>query len=216
MPIDQFTAVVIICGVVLVWWLTGLAYNKRLLGSYWRTLKRELLEMNGTPKLREVRPTSITLAAGSLGKNITNALISVVLIGRQNPFSYSVERAQKRFDTMSLRGDLRTKPSFELELLNRNYQLTPSLLSRPFKDWGQEDLRGTQMVYCWKYGHLPFTSEVEKVADLWRISIRKDKPNILVALRARNPQSEELLQWVRKLDEFMTDLMYLSDTRQRR
>lgn len=210
MEIDQFTAVVILSGFVLVWYLTGLAYNKRLLGAYWKKLNVELLELKANPKLRSIQSSSITISTGSLGKNLTSAQLSVVLIGRQNPFSFAFARAQKHFDLISLKGDMKEKPSFEFELLNGEYHLTKSLLTYAFKDWGQENVSGTQFVYCWEYGKLPLSSEFKNVSGLWRISIRKASPNLLVTLRAGDPKSGRLLQWVKDLDTLLTKALDLS------
>ncbi len=199
-----------------MWYLVGLGYTRHLLRTYWTKLKAELLDLKGNPKLREIQSTSLTIYAGSVGKNLANTLLSVVLIGRQNPFSLALSRALKRSDTMSLKGDLKNKPLSDFELLNRNYYLTPALLTHAFKAWGQENIVGTELVYCWKYGKLPLAPELKKVANLWRISIRKDSPNILVTLSAGKPKSARLLEWVANLDLFLARLAELSEERTRR
>ncbi len=201
MAIDQFTSVVLISGVVLVWYLTGLAYNRRLLGAYWVRIRQDLTSLDASPRINAVRTSSLTVLATNLGKHLKHVSISVIVVGRQNPFSYLLACLQKHHDVLSIRADFMKKPKEEFELLNKTYPLASSLLKHAFKDWENENIAGTDFVHCWKYGKTDF-STFKGFANIWRISVRKDNPHLLLTLRAED-RSASQLAWLPDFDKFI-------------
>ena len=199
MAFDEFTTIVVACGVVLVWYLTGLAYNRKLLGGYWISIRDELVTLGAKPRIGKLQSNSVVIVVGALGKQLRNVVITVIVIGRQNPFSYAFSRLQKHHDTISIRSDLKDEPRIEYELLNKQYPLTSSLLKHAFKDWHQESVIGTEFVYCCKRDVTPFAN-LKGITGLWRISVRKDRPHLLIALPT--DRSSKQLRWLYDLETF--------------
>jgi hypothetical protein len=198
---DEFTTIVVACGVVLVWYLTGLAYNRKLLGGYWINIRDELVTLGANPRIGKLQPNNVVIVAGALGKHLRNVVITIIVIGRQNPFSYALSKLQKQHDTISIRADLKNEPRMEYELLNKHYPLTSSLLKHAFKDWHQESVIGTEFVYCWKRDATPNFANLKGITALWRISVRKNRPNLLIALPTN--RSSKQLGWFHDFETFI-------------
>jgi hypothetical protein len=197
MVFDQFSMVVLACGAVLVWYLTGLAYNRKLLGSYWVKIRDELSTLGASVKIERLQPNSVTIRTDMQDKQLRNVLIAVIVIGRQNPFSYVFSKLQKHRDTISIRANFQTPSVVEFELLNKHYSLTSSLLESAFRDWSKESLAETEFIYCWKQNRIDF-SNMRLKTDFWRISVRTDNPNLLIALPA-DRKSVSPLNWFNDL-----------------
>jgi len=197
MVFDQFSMVVLACGAVLVWYLTGLAYNRKLLGSYWVKIRDELSTLGASVKIERLQPNSVTIRTDMRDKPLQNVRIVVIVIGRQNPFSYVFSKLQKHRDTISIRADFQTTSVVEFDLLNKHYPLTSSLLKSALREWSKESLANTEFIYCWKHSRINF-SNMRLKTDFWRISVRTDSPNLLIALPA-NRKSVSPLNWFNDL-----------------
>lgn len=201
MAFDEFTTIVVACGVVLVWYLTGLAYNRKLLGGYWIKIRDELVTLHANPRIGKLKPNNVVIVVGALGKQLRNVVITIIVMGRQNPFSYAFSKLQKQRDTISIRADLKNEPKTEYELLNKQYPLTSTLLKHAFKSWHQESVIGTEFVYCSKRDAAPNFANLKVITGLWRISVRKDRPHLLITLPTN--RSLKQLGWLHDLETFI-------------
>jgi hypothetical protein len=201
LALDQFTFIVLTCGAVLVWYFTGLAYNRRLLADYWKKIRPELISLDASPKLNAVRASSLTVHSTSLSKHLKQVSVSVIVVGRQNPFSLLLARIQKHDDIVSIRADFMKKPREEFELLSKTYPLTSNLLKNAFRDWNCESVPGTNFVCCWKSQKLNL-SAFKGLDRILRVSVRTDSPHLLLTLRAERRSTNQLA----RLPDFIESL----------